>query len=96
MPRERAPGLPKLNWSPESDSMSVFCAASGSATSEQTIAAKSNLRIETLRIGTDWKDSRRLSGKWQWPVVSGQGAWIRGQNNFSAQLLTTDQCTDRY
>src|SRR4051794_35945260 len=67
MPRERAPGLPKLNWSPQSDSMSVFCAASGSATSEQTIAAKTNLRIEILRFGTDRKDSR---GK----VVSGQEA----------------------
>src|SRR5437016_14462832 len=31
MPSDRAPGFPKLNCRPDSDSMSVFCASAGNA-----------------------------------------------------------------
>ena len=41
-PSDRARGLPKLNGIPESDSMSVFCAAAGSATKAMM---KMNLRM---------------------------------------------------
>src|ERR1700760_3999176 len=60
IPSERAPGLPKLNCRPESDSMSVFWAASGSAASVQTAATKRNLRIDILR---DWIGRRITDGQ---------------------------------
>src|SRR6185436_18759153 len=60
MPRERAPGLPKLNWRPERDSMSVFCAAAGRAASNAS--KRKVLRMER-RIALGQAAGRRLASR---------------------------------
>src|SRR5579859_4586399 len=57
MPSDRAPGLPKLNCNPESDSMSVFCAASGAAVNMAMATTRTELRMLPPTDGVRKKNS---------------------------------------
>src|SRR5207302_4852196 len=79
IPSDRAPGLPKLKVKPESDSMSVFCAAAGNVIAALRARNRQNLRM-------------LKNSSWRHPERSEGSRMQRSERSFAVFAAQDDEC----